>query len=414
MFRHICALLLIISVGRFAWSAPVDEINETLARAEALYYQADFTKSIELLLRLDDVLRTQSDHLQERINLKLQLALAYLGLNDSARAKVYFAELYALDSEYAMDSQTFSPKVVQLAEQAKAEQREVRCRTTLKIAEQQLEMGNAEGARALIASGQAKCPAMAAIAPGAAELFYKQGVEEFRKARMASAQQKFRVAVELHPQHELAAQYLELTQNRLQVDADRALVAWRKDFNAGDLVSAAAEYRDLLSVSSSETINEVRAEYRKALSTLVESWNLACKNYDATRMEEIRAKAGKLLPEASLGEDILAKMTTCTPAGCLPMSAELALARLRTRVDPEFPQQVVAQLKASPVTVRVKTRINEKGDVVSSEPQAANPMLSSPIEAAVDRWKFFPILFQGEPRCVDTEIPIVIKVRTSN
>jgi len=41
-------------------------------------------------------------------------------------------------------------------------------------------------------------------------------------------------------------------------------------------------------------------------------------------------------------------------------------------------------------------------------------MLHSAVKAALDRWKFSPILYQGEARCVDTEIPIVIKFRSSN
>src|SRR5262245_48357370 len=150
MYRNILALLLIVSIGPSTWSAPLmrlrpvglalrvsrlpaaglalraDEVAETLARAEALYYEADFTKSIELLLHADELLQSQLGHQQEKATVKLQLALAYVGLNNTTQAKIYFRELYALDFDHAIDAQQFSPKILQLAEQAKAEQGEIR------------------------------------------------------------------------------------------------------------------------------------------------------------------------------------------------------------------------------------------------------------------------------------------------
>ena len=58
--KSIVAILFILSVSRTGWSMPADETTEILARAEALYYEADFAKSIELLLRLDSQLRPQA------------------------------------------------------------------------------------------------------------------------------------------------------------------------------------------------------------------------------------------------------------------------------------------------------------------------------------------------------------------
>src|SRR5215471_11402558 len=129
MFRKIVVMLCGICAALSAWSMPLDEISETLARAEALYYEADFTKSIELLSRVDKLLRPQPDRQQEKVNVKLHLALGYIGLNDNNQAKVYFRELYALDPDYVIDPQQFSPKVIQFAERAKIEQNEIRCKT---------------------------------------------------------------------------------------------------------------------------------------------------------------------------------------------------------------------------------------------------------------------------------------------
>src|SRR5262249_11212016 len=226
-------------------------------------------------------------------------------------------------------------------------------------------------------------------------LLFKQGLEAYRKAQMANALQKFRSALQLQPKHDLATQYIELTESKLQLDAERTLLVWRKDFDAGEFALAAKDYRQLIAVNSADTVNQVRAEYRKALSSLVESWNRACASNDAVTLEKIRARVTELVPEPSLGEDVLERLT-CTHTGCIQMSAQLALMRLKTRVDPDFPAFVRAQIKVSPVTVRVKTRISERGDVTASEPQGGNAILYNAVRAAVDRWKFAPAVVEGE------------------
>jgi tetratricopeptide (TPR) repeat protein len=406
MVRAIITLLIVISASRSAWAFP-DEASEMLARAEALYYEADFAKSIELLLRTDDLLR-QSGDVKQKTDVKLQLALSYIGLNDTARAKTYLGELFALDSDRRIDSQVYSPKVIQLADEAKAELNDRRCRSLLDETQRQLASSNGDAVLKLIGSSQTKCSELAVVFPKAAELVFKEGLDAYKKAQMKEALQKFRAAIGLEPKHELAAQYVELTERKLEVTADGALLAWRKNFNAGDYALAARDYRELVSVSSSATVDEVRGEYSSALSSLVDSWNRACAQEDTAQMEEMRVRINALLPEPSFGEDILAKMTTCTRNGCIQMNPQVALARLKTRVDPQFASFVVSQIRVSPVTVRVKVRINEKGDIVTSEPQGGNPLLYNGIRTAMEQWKFSPAIRDGEPRCVDAEIPIVI------
>ena len=409
MVRAIITLLIVISVSRSVWAFP-DEASEMLARAEALYYEADFAKSIELLLRADDLLR-QSGDVKQKTDVKLQLALSYIGLNDTARAKTYLSELFALDPDRRIDPQVYSPKVIQLAEEAKADLNDRRCRSLLDETQRQLASSNGDAVLKLIGSSQTKCSGLAVVFPKAAELVFKEGLDSYKKAQMKEALQKFRAALGLEPKHELAAQYVELTERKLEVTADRALLAWRKNFNAGDFALAARDYRELVSVSSSATVDEVRGEYTRTLSSLVDSWNRACAQEDTAQMEEIRVRINALLPEPSFGEDILAKMTTCTRNGCIQMNPQVALARLKTRVDPQFASFVVSQIRVSPVTVRVKVRINEKGDIVSTEPQGGNPLLYNGIRTAMDQWKFSPAIRDGEPRCVDAEIPIVINFK---
>ena len=413
MFRNIVVLLFVIFAGPSVWSMPADEVSETLARAEALYYEADFTKSIELLLRVDKLLRPLSDRQQEKISVKLHLGLAYIGLNDSNQAKVYFRELYALDPDYSVDPLRFSPKVIQFAEKAKVEQNEIRCKTVANDAQQQLEGGNAQAVLELIGPNRSKCSGLDPIAAGAAEVFFKEGIAAYKKAQMVDALQKFRSTVQLRPDHELAGQYIELTQNKLQLDMDRMLLVWRKDFEAGEFGLAAVDYRELASLSNADTVNQVRAEYRKALANLVEAWNRACAGNDMKTMERIRQRMSDLLPDPSIGEDLLEKMTTCTSAGCLPMNSQLALARLKSRVDPDFSASVRTQFRV-PVTVRVKTKISETGAVVAAEAQGGNAMLYGPVEAAVKQWKFYPTIVPGgDARCVETDIPIVITFKAN-
>src|SRR5438874_185630 len=158
IFRSVFAVLIIASMSRSGWSAPSDEPSEMLARAETLYYEADFAKSVELLSRADELLRPQSGHLEEKVNVKLHLALGFTGLNDNERAKAYLVELFALDSDYRLDPQAFAPKVLRLADEAKVEQSALRCQSLLDEAQKQLGAGNSDAVVKVIASGRPTCP----------------------------------------------------------------------------------------------------------------------------------------------------------------------------------------------------------------------------------------------------------------
>jgi hypothetical protein len=407
------AMLIFVLMSRYGWSteAPeADDLNDMLTRAEALYYQADFAKSVELLLRADELTQRQSGDMSEKIDVKLQLALGFIGLNDTTRAKDYLRQLYALDPDHVIDPQVFSPKVIQLADDARAEQNEVRCQTLKDEAQRQLETGNADAVVNLTRSNQGKCSALAPLNSKAADLLFKEGLEAYKKNQMAAAVQKFRSALSAEPKHELATEYLDLTESKLEVAADRALIAWRKDFNESQFALAARDYRELVARGSSEAVDQVRGEYRRAVSSLVDSWNRACANNDNAAMEEVRLKVNELLPETSFVEDILAKIKTCTPTGCLQMNSQLALARLKTRVNPEFPAYALSQLKLSSVVVHVKARIDERGDIAMSEVYGGSPFLHPAVRTAFQQWKFSPAFVDEQPRCIDTDIPIVINM----
>jgi hypothetical protein len=411
MFRNILALLIMVLMSRPGWSAPPappDDPSEMLAHAEALYYEAEFAKSVELLSRADEILRPQAGHLEEKINVKMQLALSFMGLNDINHARANLVELYALDSDHRIDPQVFAPKVVKLAEEAKAEQNEMRCQSLLNDAQKQYAEGNSDNLVKVLGSGQTKCPGVSALSSKAADMVFKEGLEIYKKSQMTEALQKFRTALVLDPSHDLAAQYVELTERKLEFTADRALVAWRKDFDEGQFTLAAGDYRELASLKNSSEIETVQAEYRRALSSRLDSWNRACAADDIPATERLHLQAAAMLPYPSFGDDILKKMGTCVPVGCLQMESLSALTRLKSRVDPQFSPLVISRLKGLPLTVHVKARIDVTGNVVTSEVRGGDVSLYSAIRTAVDQWKFLPALTGSGARCVDTEIPITI------
>ena len=98
-------------------------------------------------------------------------------------------------------------------------------------AQRELGNGNGDAVLKLIGTNQAKCSSLAALNSKAADLLFKDGLEAYKKNQMEAALQKFRAALNAEPNHELAKEYLDLTQSKLEVAADRALIAWRKDFN---------------------------------------------------------------------------------------------------------------------------------------------------------------------------------------
>src|SRR5262245_26128099 len=75
------------------------DVNAVLARSEALYYDASFKEALELLVPLDQALRSEPGHLQEKGRVKLQLALVYIALEDTGKAKAVLGEMCALGPE---------------------------------------------------------------------------------------------------------------------------------------------------------------------------------------------------------------------------------------------------------------------------------------------------------------------------
>jgi outer membrane biosynthesis protein TonB len=154
-------------------------------------------------------------------------------------------------------------------------------------------------------------------------------------------------------------------------------------------------------------------------------------------MKTIGSQISDLIPQPSFGEDIRARMVSCPepakpvvakaveepapkPAAandatsanvCFEMQSQLALTRLKSRVDPVLPNDIRYYLKNNgQIVVRVKTKISETGEVTVLSMTEGNPILNNAVRNAVTEWKFIPVRDTSGPRCVLTEIPIVIKL----
>src|SRR3954466_2355200 len=109
--RYVITVFVVLSLAVAAAAMPADEVGDLVSRAEALYFEAKFKDAIQLLQSADEMLRPRPDRVPEKIAIKVQLALAHMGLNEIAMAKTALRELYVLDSDYRLDPQQFPPKV---------------------------------------------------------------------------------------------------------------------------------------------------------------------------------------------------------------------------------------------------------------------------------------------------------------
>src|SRR5688572_16207955 len=298
MFAYVLAL--IVTLQSATQPALQDEIKEGLLRAESLYYEAKFVESIQILARVNDALAARPDRLLDKIATKLQLSLANIGLNDTASAKIFLSELYALDPEYVLDSKLYSPKVVSLANEARSEQNKIRCDIANQDARRSLAAGDSVSLLNTLKTMKPKCANLADVEPDAAELLYRTGLAAYKLNDFSSALRNFQSAQKLSPRHELAAQYVELTQSKLQVAEDRLLLQWQKNFDAKQYRAAASDYRQILAFGESsnpQSVTHMTREYRKAMTPLIDAWNRACPTGDAASITQIKNQFTDIMPE---------------------------------------------------------------------------------------------------------------------
>ena len=405
MLRFAVAAFALISSLQVA--PPQDDFSATLARAQTLYYEARFNEAINLLLPIDAKLRSQQEHLQEKIKVKLQLALAYIGLSQTSAASDRFGEIVDLDPGYSLDPRQYSEKVIALFDEVKAERNTNRCRTICMESDRLLDIGDAHSLLANLQSA-ADCVCLQATALDAAEHFYQEGFKAYQEKDYTSALENFRIALQFQPEHQLANSYVQLTLDKLRLAADQLFLEWRQNFEAKQFGLAAAIFHQLQSANieghATNSLNQAVTLYRQAVSGMVAAWKQACTSGALIEMENARSRASELLPDSTIAGDLLAQMQTCVNQKCLQMANRLAMARLKTRVDPEIP----ASLLSRSVNVRVQTRIDEEGNVAVMGMRGGNAAVQNAVKTAVERWKFLPAIVEKQPRCVETEIEVVI------
>jgi tetratricopeptide (TPR) repeat protein len=410
MFRFAFVLLLLVApmTSSQTPAAPQDP-TAVLVRAETLYFEAQFKDALDLLTPLDVQLQRQPERRRERVAVKLRLALCHIGLNQIAEAKARFAELDELDPEYSLDASQFAPKVLALFQETRTERSATRCVSICEAAAKDLQNGKVDDVMAR-AVAKPTCACMTPVVQSASEVVFKQAVDAYKADNVGEATKKFRSVLASNPQHPMATQYMELIKGKTDLAMDRLQLDWKASFDAHDYPRASTSYRQLLPFSSEEKakslLAEMRTSYRDALTTLEESWNRACSVGDVNLTKSLRAQAVDILPEASIAQDVLDKMAgDCALQGCVQMTAQLALVRLRTRVNPDVPDFTRVP---RPVNVRVQVKIDENGDVTVKNVQGGPQNWHPAIKSAVEKWKFLPAIVADQPRCVETEIPISI------
>jgi hypothetical protein len=407
MFRY--ALLPLALIASLKLAAAQNDIDSILLRAERLYYDARFMEAIDLLLPIDASLRLQPEQLQDKIKIKLQLALAYIGLSATSAARDRFREITDLDPTYSLDPQRYSDKVVALFDEQRAEYIQGRCRTICAEGNKLLDVGDAPSLLARIRSAGADCVCLQATALDAAEHFFRQGLQAYEDEDFTSALENFRFAAEFRPEDPVTNSYIPLALDKLRLAADRLFLEWRQNFEAKQFALASLTFHRLQSAnvegSATSYINQAVMLYRQAVSLIIGEWRQACANGDVIGMDGARKRAGDLLPDSTIAADLLGQMQTCTNEKCLQMSNRIAMARLKTRIDPQIPQ---SDIKRS-ISVRVQARIDEEGNVAVRGIRGGNAAVQNAVTSAVQRWKFLPAIVENKVRCIETEIPIVIK-----
>jgi tetratricopeptide (TPR) repeat protein len=407
---------LVIAQGPSEFRLRQEDIAATLNHSEELYYEAKFKESVDLLTALDKSIQSRPDDLPQAVRLKLQLALGYFALDDVKSARSHFAEMCALDPKCSIDVEKYPPKVVSLFDEVKAAQKDNRCHMICDSISSHLATGEVEAAAQQLSTAtdeDRRCGCVVELLRTAAEQSFHDGSEAFTRDEFATAAKHFHDALRLNPDNGLPVQYLSLLQAKLRLAADQKLLEWRKNFEARDLNEAAARYRELVTLNvegaADAALEQIRAEYRKAIAASKQEWNLACRSRNTAGMDRLRRDAGLMLPDPAIGQDLMDQMATCSAQPCVRMDVEVAMLRVKSSNQPAIPPALQRFLdNARTRTVRVEARIEENGDVAVLAVLGETMAINDVVRSAVEKWKFSPAIVENKTRCVETVFPIVI------
>jgi len=92
----------------------------------------------------------------------------------------------------------------------------------------------------------------------------------------------------------------------------------------------------------------------------------------------------------------------------IQVSADIQEGKLRKMIRPEYPS--VARMAHVSGTVHLKAIITAKGNVAELQILEGNPLLVGAALAAVEKWRYDPTLFNGEPVEVVTEVIVQFRL----
>jgi len=145
-----------------------------------------------------------------------------------------------------------------------------------------------------------------------------QGLEAYNNGDFEQAQQSFKIALALDSQNALAAQYIDLTDMRFQLEVDRLVLEWRKNFEAHNFQQAGAIYFRLasprLAQKAGPVLDQIRANYRKETYSIADAWKKKCAADPRLLPDESLNQARGMLPNLWIAQDIIAQIKPCAVA----------------------------------------------------------------------------------------------------
>jgi tetratricopeptide (TPR) repeat protein len=305
------------------------------------------------------------------------------------------------------NSKEFPPKVIDLFTEAKALCAQSQCNKTCGQIEPLIAKGDFNAAQGLLNS-DSQCPCAANARTALANARYKKGQDLYASGRFAEAAAEFAAVQALDGTHELAGEYLKLSQQRLDLSLQQAFSDWRISFESRQFDRAADFYDKIRSnagPAATQLAAQIEGEYRRILSGLVASWKVACSNADAARMDALRREVSATAPRSELSASTLAEMEQCTHKACMLSEPALAINRLTTRVNPVIDPNLQRYITRG---IRVAIQIDVDGRVTVRQITNANARVAEALKSAVEQWRFYPAIVENQPRCVDTELPITL------
>jgi tetratricopeptide (TPR) repeat protein len=405
--RLILILAVLVSFSGEAATVPVFQgIPAELSRAQSLYFSAEFEASVALLRDLEKRIGNGAQRSNDLLQVKLFLGLALLGVNQAEEAKAKFVEVTSLNPEYTIDPGTFSPKVVDLFNEAKAISVEARCTQFCGRIDTLIADGNFSTAYDQIKLAGAGCSCANAKVGAVTEATFERGKQLYNDGRFDDAAKEFSAVLAMDEKHELARDYSQLIQERLQLTIRQGYADWRMSFDQRQFDKASAAYEKLRANVHPEVtplVIQIESEYNRVLSGFLSSWRAACTGGDHARSETIRNEAETVASGLPFAQNTLAQMQQCTSRVCIKGDPALALTRLKTRVNPELDPSLQRYVTRR---IIVRIEIDEKGSVRVNEVVNANDRVASAVKDAVERWKFTPVVIDDHTRCVETELPV--------